>query len=180
MSRRLDQPLNRGVRLKDKVTCAHREKDIGKEAVFLDDIRRRQPRDGTDIGKYIRIERLCRSRGKLASCTNDPFNGRRVPLVDDTICRKGIRLDCLRSRTQVLRMDFLDDTRGLDVRELHALAACMRLLSIIGAHAAVKDERLFFQMFPYCHALLAHVCSASLRYPSTRRAISTMLRASPA
>ena len=77
-------------------------------------------------------------------------------------------------------MDFLDDTRGLDVRELHALAARMRFLRVVCAHAAVKDERLFFQIFSYVHALLRHMNSLLAAYPSTRRAISTMLRASPA
>ena len=153
----LNQPLRRGIRLKDEVPCARSEEDIAQEAVFLDNIRGRQPRDGADVSKDICPERLCGACGKRPSRAEDALDERRVPLIDDAVRCKRIRLDCVRACTQILRMDLLNDKRCFDVREFHALAARMRPLRVIRTHAAVKDERLFSYVFPYIDALLRHM-----------------------
>ena len=153
----LDQPLCGRVCLKEEVTRARRKEGVGQEVILLDDVSRRQSRDGADVGKDIRAERLCRTRGDLEARAQDALDKRRIPLIDNAVRRKGVGLDRLRTRTQILRMDLLDHDRSLDVCEFHALAARMRLLGVIGTHAAVKDERLFLYMFPYIHALLRHI-----------------------
>ena len=43
MSRRFDQPFGGGICFKEEVPCPRSQKNIGKEAIFLDDLRRRQP-----------------------------------------------------------------------------------------------------------------------------------------
>ena len=157
------------------------EKCIGEEAILCDDVCMRQARNRTNVGKYIGSERFCRARCYFPSRTDDAPHKRFVALVDDTVCSEGIGLDRLCACLQVLRMNSPDNGRCLYIGELNTFPVGMRLLGIVCAHAAVKDQRLFFDVFSYICAVLRHLYSASLpRYPSTRRAISTMLRASPA
>ena len=137
--------------------CARSEEDIAQEAVFLDNIRGRQPRDGADVSKDICPERLCGACSKRPSRAEDALDERRVPLIDDAVRCERIRLDCVRACTQVLRMDLLNDKRCFDVRKFHTLAARMRPLRVIRTHATVKDERLFSYVFPYIDALLRHM-----------------------
>ena len=98
MRRCLDKSIRRGICFKEEVPRPRRKEGIGKEAILLNDIGGRQPRDGTDIGKDIGSEWLCRTRGKLPSRADDALYQSLFPLIHNAVCRKGIGLDCVRPR----------------------------------------------------------------------------------
>ena len=131
-------------RLEQKILCAQREKPFCNGDVHFSGRQCLGVRCRAEVGKHRRAALLRRLFCQLPPCFGQLFPARK-PSRRHPRQAEGVGLEGVRARGQIFPVDGLHPRR---VGAVGLLTLLPGLRLIIGTHAAVKQQRLAFEMFP--------------------------------